>query len=271
MTKSLPLLPIMEDKEVDNTSISTAEDVTIPYRERFAMSSLLQASQKQTLGQEYHAKEEGRSRSCVNAGDDLNAYFLPLVFVVLWLNRSTVQNNISVLICHKTLFYFTLMLCCLPFIWFSAHSVVHLRDATEKCSSGGNQGQEKHRNEAISFSFIIFVAYFLDTYDVCVNDLVKYTIDRKIVFFSVMMLGSLPFILYLPHMVIFLLPDEDYIGIDREEGMMYSLPPPRSTNAAQNNKHRSHRTSKKKYKSAKAKEDQRVSPVSVCDMGCIDS
>jgi len=262
MTKS-SLPPIMEDEEIDNTSISTADDVAIPYRE-----SLLQPPQKQPLGQEYYAKEEGRS--CMNTRDDRNAYFLPLVLVVLWLNQSTVQSNISVLIGHKILFFLTLMLCFLPFIWFLAHSIVHIRDATEKCSSGDNQAQEKHRNEIISLSLIIFITYILDTYDVSFNDLVIYTIDRKIVFFSVMMLGSLPIILYLPHMVIFLLPDEDDIGLDREEEMMYSLPPPRSTIAAQNNRHKSHRRSKKKHKSAKAKEDQRVSPVSVCDFGFID-
>lgn len=264
------LFPIMECRVFDDEAVSSTNDniilsFTSPPRERPLPSHFARANSHEASGTQNPTINDSSKNRRIDR-------FSPLLLVVLLMNHNSFDGVSSYLTERKILFFPTLMLGTVPFISFLAHFVVRLCDCLDDFCNGNKQNREKYGKRTILFLLAMLGVRVLETHRTSLLcDLIAYTTERKILFFGLLALGSLPIIMFLPHLVVYLTTHDDYDGqfgtnnggcdlLNHE-----SLPPRCSRLVASRTKRTKTRRGRHSRKVAKKREECMVSPVSVCD------
>jgi len=263
------LCPIMEHQESDDSSTysggndSTLRSFLSSQERPFRSPAVTYRNGYNNISLEF-PDQDNSDRYGIDEGDRISRFIVLTSASLLAIHSISFRGIIYFVVDHKVLFFLAMMLSILPFIWMSTHLVVYLREAVDSCCNGDKQAQEKHGKQAIMSMLLISTAFIMVINDVSLNHMVAYILDRKVLFFSVVMMSSVPLILMLPHLVVYLTTGDVKLSTSRDE-QINRLTPSRST-AAQKRRRSKARQNRNKKKIAGTKKDPRVSPVSVCDL-----
>lgn len=189
---------------------------------------------------------------------------------------------------RKMLFFSAVMVASVPCIWLLARTVVYLRDKVDgRCAHNGDATTEAGKNAVRSILSLLPVAAL------CLllpQNAITFVTDRRVLFFSVVMLISLPLIWSVAHVTVYLHGEGDcstrtveHCSKHKRKPVVVPTPPTASTTtvqpgAAVQEKIRTSKSSSRRHYNrrnnsrntigaeANGKAGGGVSPVSVCDL-----